>query len=209
MDFFKSKKRFLPLRRLHNMKKALALLGAASLFALAHPGSASAQVTRNAGGCPTGTQPLGSGYEINGDASGNACVTIAPGSAQTVNQGTAGVSPWPVAPNSLASGVSSVTGTITSATQSSTFTPTAGRLFNITISGTWTGSCQLEREFASTWYPVTVTAAGSVIQVENWTANASDAYVEGEASVPYRINCASTVTGGGWVSGTISYRFDQ
>jgi hypothetical protein len=117
----------------------------------------------------------------------------------------------PTSPNAAASGIASVTGSIASATQSSSFTPQSGRLFNVTLSGTFTGSCQLERQLTASgsWYPVTVSAGGAVIQAEYWSSPASDEWVEGENGAVYRIDCASTVTGGGWVSGTISYRFDQ
>ena len=113
--------------------------------------------------------------------------------------------------NSQASSVTSVTGSISSATNSSSFVPIAGRSFNITLSGTWVGSCQLERQLvaAGSWYPITVSAAGSVIQVEYWTIPASDQWIEPQYGVSYRIDCSSDDTGGGWVSGTVNYRFDQ
>lgn len=124
-------------------------------------------------------------------------------------QGSPNGAAIPVAPGGGSSGVASVTGTIGSATQSSSFTPTPGRLFNITLSGTFVASCQLERQLSGSWYYVTVSAAGSVIQAEYWTVPASDSWVEGKNAVAYRINCGSAATGGGWVSGTINYRFDQ
>ena len=105
-----------------------------------------------------------------------------------------------------ASGVASVTGTITSATNGLTFPAAPGRAFNITFSQTGTGSCQLERQIGGSWYPVTVNG----LQLEYWSgAQASDQWFEPQYGVLYRINCASSVTGGGWVSGTVSYRFDQ
>lgn len=123
--------------------------------------------------------------------------------------GSSATAQQPVTVVTNPSGVTAVTGTLTSATTGSSFTPNPGRAFNITISGTWTGSWQLERQLGGTWYPVTVTAAGSTIQMEDGTANASEIWLEAESGVLYRINMSSTVTGGGWVSGTLSYRFDQ
>jgi hypothetical protein len=105
--------------------------------------------------------------------------------------------------------IAPVTGSIASATNGASFTPVAGRAFSITISGTWSGSWQIERELGGVWYPLTVTVAGATTQLEQGAANASEIWLEAEPNVPYRINMSSTVTGGGWSSGTLNYRFDQ
>lgn len=113
-----------------------------------------------------------------------------------------------------ASGVSTVTGTITSATQSSSFTPTSGRPAYLTLSNTGTGTCQLEAQFDGTnWAQIMVPAASITTQLYTFTLTGSDVqsadFSIGQSSVPVRLNCASTVTGGGWTAGTITYSFTQ
>ncbi len=115
--------------------------------------------------------------------------------------------------SSIASGLRPITGAISSAsTDGQTFTPVAGRPFNVsgTSSGA-AGTCQLERQLGGAWYPTTVSAGGSTIQTEYWSLGGafSDTVVEPQFGVPYRINCSSTVTGGGWLSGTLTYRIEQ
>jgi len=102
-----------------------------------------------------------------------------------------------------ASGVAAVTSAIASATQSSTFTPLAGRPFNVQLSGTFVATCQLERQINAVWAPLTVSASGSIVQVYLWSAPASEIVVESQAAVPYRVNCTS------YTSGTVNVSLSQ
>lgn len=99
------------------------------------------------------------------------------------------------------------TGTFTSTGQSATYTPLyvgsrdeAGSSFNMTLSGTFVGTVQIERTFdsGSNWHPLT--ALGTSI---SFTAPCSEVFEEIEAGVGYRLNCTS------YTSGTITYRLSQ
>jgi len=98
------------------------------------------------------------------------------------------------------SGLSVVSGTFSATGHSASFTPLAGRGFNITASGTFSASFQLERSFnGTTWFPIT--AAGTQLYV--WTAPESEQAQEDENSVKYRLNCTA------YTSGTVTYRISQ
>jgi hypothetical protein len=75
--------------------------------------------------------------------------------------------------------------------------------FNVSLSGTFVGTVQLERKFTasggSTWHPLT--AAGTQIGI--WTAPCSEVFEEPQGGVEYRLNCTA------YTSGTISYRMGQ
>lgn len=102
--------------------------------------------------------------------------------------------------NAEPSGRAPVESTFAATGQSGTFTPVAGRPFNVSVWGTFVGSVQLERSFDDTnWFPIT--AAGTQLYV--WTAAASEVAEEAEAGVSYRLNCTA------YTSGTISYRISQ
>lgn len=111
--------------------------------------------------------------------------------------------PLVITTSNPASGQSPVTGTFTASGQTSTsFTPIAGRPFNVTISGTFvTGSTQLQRSFdnGTTWF--NLTSGGSGIML--FTAGASEQYTESETGVRYRLRCNALV------SGSIVYRISQ
>jgi hypothetical protein len=94
-----------------------------------------------------------------------------------------------------------VTGTFTATGQSASFTPICGRPFNVTLSGTFVASVQLERSFdaGSNWHPIT--AAGT--QLYAWTAAASETAEEHESGPIYRLNCTA------YTSGTVNYRISQ
>ena len=98
------------------------------------------------------------------------------------------------------SGVTPVEGSFTATGQSSVMIPLAGRMSNVTISGTFVGSVQLERSFdGSSWFPLT--AAGMQLYV--WSAPGSESFEDDESGVRYRLNCIS------YTSGTINYRVSQ
>ena len=63
--------------------------------------------------------------------------------------------------------------------------------FNITITGTWTGTVTLKRSFdgGTTWVPVT-SATGTAMA---WTANVSTSFTEPEMGVQYRAEAALSV----------------
>jgi len=103
--------------------------------------------------------------------------------------------PLPVAPSSGASGLVPVTGSFAATGTSASFTPIAGRGFNVSLWGAFSGSVQLERSFDSgtTW----LQAAAA--------RTAPDTFVclDAESGVQYRLNC--TV----YSSGPINYRVSQ
>jgi len=105
--------------------------------------------------------------------------------------------------SSAASGLTPLTGTFTTPGPSASFTPIAGRGFDIVISGAFSGSIQLERQLNGVWQPLTVSAGGAITQLYLYAADASDIAVEPQAGVPYRLNC-TTLT-----SGTPSYSVSQ
>ena len=93
-----------------------------------------------------------------------------------------------------------VSGTFVATGQSSSFTPAAGRAFNIEIRGTFVGTVQLERSLDGTnWAPIT--AAGT--QIYLWTAPASENNQDGETGAQFRLNCTA------YTSGTVTYRLSQ
>jgi len=87
------------------------------------------------------------------------------------------------------------------ALQTASFTPLAGRGFNITTRGTFVGTFQLERSFdgGTNWHPLT--AAGNPLYV--WTAPESESAQEDQFGVLYRLDCTA------YTSGTINYRISQ
>lgn len=99
-----------------------------------------------------------------------------------------------------ASGRTPIEDSFTATARSASFTPIAGRGFNITISGTFSATVTLERSFddGGTWYPLT----GAGYPLYNWTAPASETAVDDEDGVIYSLNCT-------WVSGTVDYRISQ
>lgn len=101
----------------------------------------------------------------------------------------------------MASGKSPVTGTFTATGASTSFTPVAGRGFNASLWGTFSGSVRLERSFdaGTTWLPLT--AAGNALYV--FTAAGSEVAEEPETGVLYRLSCTA------FSSGTINYRISQ
>jgi hypothetical protein len=124
------------------------------------------------------------------------------------------MSSWPGTPNSRtaasvnpvgagyeSSGLQPVTGAFAAPGQSASFAPLAGRGFNISIWGTFSGTVQLERSFdaGSTWLPVTANGT----QLEKFTSAASEQWQEDEAGVLYRLNCTALA------SGTADYRLSQ
>jgi hypothetical protein len=107
------------------------------------------------------------------------------------------------APAYSASDVTPVSGTLTATGQSASFTPLAGRPFNVSVQGTFVATCQLERQINSIWQPLTVSASGSVVQLYKWSSPASEIVVEPEFGIPYRINCTA------YTSGAIPYKVSQ
>lgn len=102
--------------------------------------------------------------------------------------------------NGEPSGRAPVAGTFGATGQSAAFSPICGRMFNVSVWGTFVGSVQLERSFnGSTWLPIT--AAG--VQLYAWSAPASEPAEEPEYGVLYRLNCTA------YTSGTVNYRVSQ
>ena len=99
------------------------------------------------------------------------------------------------------SGITAVVGNFTAVSQSVSFTPLAGRGFNISGRGTFVATMQLERSFdaGANWHPIT--AAGT--QLYLWTAPFSEQAQEDQVGVLYRLNCTA------FTSGTASYRISQ
>lgn len=95
----------------------------------------------------------------------------------------------------------SVTGSFTASGAASEYFEVSigGRKFNLTISGTFTGSVTLERSFdaGSTWH-TRHTDTGSA---HTYTAPVSLVVEEPETAVRYRLNCTAVNSGG-----TISWR---
>jgi hypothetical protein len=125
--------------------------------------------------------------------------TVALSSGGTVTSVTAALA---------ASGVSSVAGSFTTASNSGTFVPAAGRTFNVAVWATGgiapgsslSGTVYLARSIdgGTTFLPLT--ANGS--QLESFTTVASETWSESQVGVPYELVCSS-------VTGTINYRFSQ
>ncbi len=97
--------------------------------------------------------------------------------------------------------IAAVSGTFGATGQSAAFRPIPGPMFNVTISGTFSATVQLERSFngGSTWHPLT---AGGV-SIYSWTAPASEQFEDDESDVMYRLNCTA------YTSGTATYRISQ
>jgi len=100
------------------------------------------------------------------------------------------------------SGVDAVTGAFTATGQSGPFRPQAGRPFNLSIWGTFTGTIDLERSFddGSTWLKCSRDSAGTTA---SFTVAASVVVEEPEAGVLYRLNATALS------SGTANYRISQ
>lgn len=98
---------------------------------------------------------------------------------------------------SFALGREPLKGTFTSTTNSASFSPVAGKPFNITLTGTFSATVQLKRSFdnGSTWSALTVEST----TLCSWTGNISTSWVETEANVLYRLECT-------YSSGTVTYR---
>ena len=96
-----------------------------------------------------------------------------------------------------ASGLTPVTGTFTGTGQSASFTPLAGRRFNVSTRGTFVATFQIERSFdsGSNWHPLTDSGV--------WNVPQSGQLREDQFDVPYRLNCIV------FTSGTIYYRISQ
>lgn len=102
-----------------------------------------------------------------------------------------------------------ITGTFTATGQSASLTPeVTGDIkdsvpFNVSLTGTFVGTVQLERRFTATggttWHPITAAAT----QIGIWTAPSSETFEECQAGVEYRLNCTA------YTSGTVTYRMGQ
>ena len=98
-----------------------------------------------------------------------------------------------------------VTGTFTATGQSASFQPTIrdrswGQM-NVSVSGTFVGTVQLERSFDGTnWFVCSSDSAGTAA---SWTAPFSVIAEENERGVIYRLNCTAHT------SGTVTYRISQ
>lgn len=107
--------------------------------------------------------------------------------------------------------VQAVFSTISAAGASSLFTPQAGRIFHVQLSGVASATCSLERQLdGSTWVPITVTANGSTTTMYNWTYTGSalsEDVVEAQSGVPYRVDCGAQL--GSFTSGLLSVRLSQ
>ncbi|USQ97230.1 hypothetical protein [Caulobacter sp. RL271] len=132
--------------------------------------------------------------------------------------GTSGAPVYQVPAALPASGVSAVTGSLASNTLSSTFTPTAGRTFYATISGTGSATVTViySRDSGTTWAAEATGVDGSAPITSNKVAY---------AGVPIRIPlvvtesgviaalCPGSMTSGsacsGTVTGTVSFAFSQ
>lgn len=81
-------------------------------------------------------------------------------------------------------------------------TPSASKLFNISLWGTFVATVKVQRSFddGSTWVDCSRDSAGTTA---SYTAPASLLVEEPEAGVLYRLNCSA------YTSGTINYRISQ
>ena len=111
----------------------------------------------------------------------------------------------PVGGGFAALGLTPVTGNFTAnSQQSASFTPVAGRPFNVSIWGTFSLTVQLERSFDSgtTW--LQLTDKGTQIKKFTGSTVISESATENEASgVLYRLSVTA------YTSGTASYRLSQ
>lgn len=99
-----------------------------------------------------------------------------------------------------------VTGTFTATGQSGSFKPVmrtmAWGTFNVSASGTFVATVQLERSFdgGSNWFVCSSDASGTAA---SWTAPFSVIAEEPTPGVIYRLNCTA------YMSGTVTYRISQ
>ena len=105
--------------------------------------------------------------------------------------------------STAATGATPVAGAFTATGPSATFFPVARIPFNISIQGTFSGTVELDRYLNGAWQPVTVTTAGTSVQLEQFTAPASDQWLEPQAGVAYRLNATA------YGSGTVNYSLSQ
>lgn len=93
-------------------------------------------------------------------------------------------------------------GTFTGTGQSPTFGAQPDYPLNITLSGTFSATVQLERSFdnGSTWFSLTVDSSPWAVYS---TPVSEQAWVPTEAGILYRLNCTS------YSSGTVTYRVSQ
>jgi hypothetical protein len=109
-----------------------------------------------------------------------------------------------------ASGATPVTGAVSALGVSGTFTPTYGRVFNVSgwNGGTpFVGDIQLEKTFdgGTTWLPVSVNG----FQIMHFTGPFAEQWMEPEVGVEYRLNASATALNGGWASGTLNIRISE
>lgn len=100
-----------------------------------------------------------------------------------------------------------VTGTFTETGQSASFIPTIAarsttNAFNVSASGTFVATVQLERSFdnGTSWFVCSSDASGTAA---SWTAPFSVIAEEPTPGVLYRLNCTA------YTSGTVTYRISQ
>ena len=118
--------------------------------------------------------------------------------------GSVGISGYDMQPT----GLPVTTSSLTSATQSATFIPLAGRSFYVTLSGSGIANCQLERMVdGSNWTKLTSTAANTTTQLYNWSLSNGGAISEEVVTYQYgakfRLNCTA------YTSGTVTVSFSQ
>lgn len=93
-----------------------------------------------------------------------------------------------------ASGITPAVSALTATGQSAALTPIAGRPFNVTISGTFSATAQIERSFnGTTWFAVLTDALRQ-------TLPPSFSLTETEVGVQYRVNVTA------FTSGTVNIR---
>lgn len=99
------------------------------------------------------------------------------------------------------SGRTPITGTFTGTGVSSGYSQIQGRAFNITLSGIFVGTVQLERSFdgGTTYFPLTSNGSATMV----FTAPCSEQWIDDEKGVLYRLNCTA------YTSGTVTYRISQ
>jgi hypothetical protein len=104
--------------------------------------------------------------------------------------------------------MAAVTGTFTATGQSATFSPIVATRdtncgqFNVSASGTFVATVQLERSFdnGTNWFVCSSDSAGTAA---SFTAPFSVTAEEPEAGTLYRLNCTA------YTSGTVTYRISQ
>jgi hypothetical protein len=109
------------------------------------------------------------------------------------------------------SGVSPVSTAISAAGASASFTPLAGRLANIQLTGTASANCYLERQIdGATWQPISATASGSTTYLYQYNysgISTSEQFIESQTNVSYRLDCGAQL--GSFASGALTVRFSQ